>query len=69
MDHEKISYKTLTPRALSTIYNRLTLSYKNWFTHAPIYCLLTTCVHCAIPDGQEPLNDFDLALPLLRNPH
>ena len=60
MDHETISYKALIPRALSTIYNRLTLSYKNWFTHAPIYCFLIACLHYAIPNGQEPLNDFSI---------
>ena len=48
MDHETISYKNLI-QGLSTIYNRLTLSYKNWQIHVPIYCL-----HCAIPADRNP---------------
>ena len=54
MAHETISYKTLI-QELSVQYTIVSHFHtKNWLTHAPIYCLLTTCLHCAIPTDNNP---------------
>ena len=54
MDHEKITYKNILTRALSTLANCLTLSYKNWANTQPIYCLQTTFLAHTVPDECNP---------------